>query len=244
MTFEKPAKTYKRGAASNEIYGVLRDEILTLKLEPGASLDETSLSKRFAVSRSPIREALSRLLAGRLVETLPNRSTIVAQIDLRNFGAFIQALDVQQRFATRLAAENRTDADIANLRDLASSFNGTIVEAEPLDILQANFAFHIAVSEAGKNLFVTRHYRELLSEARRLLHMHVQVLDTVARKEVMQDQHDDFIDAIAAQDIMQADAIAHEHTMQFHDRFLEALKHTADTGFDIGLSLASTKAGQ
>lgn len=241
---DKPAKTYQRGAASNEIYGVLRDEILTLKREPGAALDETSLSKRFAVSRSPIREALNRLSAERLVETLPNRSTIVAQIDLRNFAAFIQALDVQQRLATRLAAENRTDADLANLRNLASAFNKTIVMAVPLDIMQANFAFHIAVSEAGKNPYVTRHYRELLSEARRLLHMHVQVLDTVARKEVMQDQHGDFIDAIATQDIMQADAIAHAHTMQFHDRFLKALQHTPDRDFDIGLSLDSAKAGQ
>lgn len=66
------------GAAAREIYHVLRDEILTLVLEPGLPLDETSLSKRFSVSRSPVREALNRLLAERLVETLPNRSTIVA----------------------------------------------------------------------------------------------------------------------------------------------------------------------
>ncbi len=244
VAFDKPAKTYQRGAASNEIYGVLRDEILTLKLVPGASLDETSLSKRFAVSRSPIREALNRLLAERLVETLPNRSTIVAQIDLRNFAAFIQALDVQQRLATRLAAENRTETDLAKLRNLASAFDETIDKAVPLDIMQANFAFHIAVSEAGKNPYVTRHYRELLSEARRLLHMHVQVLDTVARKEVMQDQHQDFIDAIAAQDIAQADAIAHAHTMQFHDRFLKALQHAPDSSFDIGRSSVSAKVDQ
>ena len=59
----------------------------------------------------------------------------------------------------------------------------------------------------------------------------------------MQDQHGDFIDAIAAQDIMQADAIAHAHTMQFHGRFLKALQHTPDADFDLGLSLGSTKGG-
>lgn len=68
--------------------------------------------------------------------------------------------------------------------------------------------------------------------------MHVQVHDIVAHKEVMQDQHGDFIDPIAAQDITQSDAIAHAHTMQFHDRFLNALQHTPDTGFDIGLGAA------
>lgn len=237
MALDKPAKSFQRGAASGEIYGVLRDEILTLKLEPGSPLDETSLSNRFSVSRSPIREALNRLLAERLVETLPNRSTIVAQVDLRNFAQFIQALDVQQRLATRLAAQNRTAIDIARLRSLAGAFNETIDGAPPLGIMQANYAFHIAVSEAGRNPYVTRHYRELLSEARRLLHIHVQFLDTMNRKEVMQDQHHDIVDAIEAQDVVQADAIAHAHTMQFHDRFLKALQYAPAVGFDIGLSI-------
>ncbi len=244
MESDKLVKSFQRGAASSEIYSVLRDEILTLKLEPGSSLDETNLSKRFAVSRSPVREALNRLLAERLVETLPNRSTIVASFDLQNFASFIQALDIQQRLATRLAAENRTEDDLLTLRAFAGAFNETTIKAIPLDILQANFAFHIAVSEAGKNPYLTRHYRELLSEARRLLHMHVQILDTSTRQDVMQDQHDDFIGAIAAQDVARADAIAHAHTMQFHDRFLKALQHSPDAGFDIGLSTASVKSAQ
>lgn len=236
MALNKPTIKYQRGSAATEIYEVLRDEILTLVLEPGRPLDETSLSKRFSVSRSPIREALNRLLAERLVETLPNRSTIVAKVDLQNFASFIQALDVQQRLATRLAAQHRTDADIVRLRKLADSFNASIDGVRKLDILQGNFAFHVAVAEVGRNPYITRQYRELLSEARRLLHIHVQFLDTKNRKEVMSDQHHDIIDAIEAGDVSAADAIAHAHTMQFHDRFLYALQHFPDTDFDLGLS--------
>lgn len=236
MALDKLGKTYRRGLASGEVYRVLRDEILTLELEPGYPLDETSLSKRFSVSRSPIREALSRLLAERLVETLPNRSTIVAQVDLLNFASFIQALDIQQRLATRLAAQNRTEADIPKLRALADTFNESVDEAPTLDIMQANFAFHVAVAEAGRNPYVIRQYQELLSEARRLLHIHVQFLDNIARKEVMRDQHHDFVDAIEEKNVKRADQIAHAHTKQFHDRFLNALQYAPDAGFDIGLS--------
>ncbi|WP_299562884.1 GntR family transcriptional regulator [uncultured Sulfitobacter sp.] len=233
MTQDKPPKTFQRGAASSEIYRVLRDEIITHRLAPGYPLDETGLSKRFAVSRSPIREALNRLLAERLVETLPNRTTIVAQVDLRDFAPFILALDVQQRLATRLAAQNRQDADVKRMRHLAEAFNESVDEATALDILQANFAFHVAVGDAGRNPYVARQYRELLSEARRLLHIHVQSLDTVNRRGVMRDQHHDFVDAIEARDVAQADAIAHAHTMQFHDRFLTAMQYSPDAGFDI-----------
>lgn len=235
MTSQKQSKPFQRGAAAGEIYAILRDEILTLTLEPGSSLDETSLSKRFDVSRSPIREVLHRLSSARLAQTLPNRATIVAPVDLAKFPDFIQALDVQQRLATRLAAMNRTDEDIARLRVLADAFNLHIEAPDALQIMQANFAFHVGVAEAGRNSYVTRQYRELLSEARRLLHIHVRFLESVGRKYVLRDQHHDFVDAIEAQDVETADAIAHAHSMQFHDRFLKALHHTPDEGFNIGM---------
>jgi len=234
---ERTPTPFQRGAAASEIYRVLRDEILTLQLEPGKPLDETSLSRRFSVSRSPIREALSRLLAERLVEALPNRSTIVAQVDLRNFPALIQALDVQQRLATRLAAQNRMPEDLPRLREFADVFNDSVGEASALTILQSNFAFHVAVAEAGRNPYVTRQYRELLSETRRLLHIHVQFLDNADRIEVMRDQHHDFVDVIEAQDVERADAIAHAHTMQFHDRFLKALRYAPEVSFDLSLPI-------
>lgn len=237
MTKQGHVLSFQRGSAAGEIYRMLRDEILTLQLLPGQPLDETSLSNRFAVSRSPIREALNRLLAERLVVTLPNRSTIVAQVDLRDFPALIQALDVQQRLATRLAAQNRESEDIQRLRELADVFNESVEQASALAILQSNFAFHVAVAEAGRNPYVTRQYRELLSETRRLLHIHVQLLNERDRMDVMRDQHYDFVDVIEAQDVEAADAIAHAHTIQFRDRLLKALRYAPVANFDLGLSV-------
>lgn len=236
MASETHTKTYRRGTAANDIYAVLRDEILTLTLDPGSPMDETSLSKRFSVSRSPIREVLQRLTSERLARTLPNRTTIVAPVDLKNFPFFIQALDVQQRLATRLAAKNRSDADVSKLRELADAFNNLIEDVDPLEIMQANYLFHVAVAEAGDNPYVTRQYRELLSEARRLLHIHVQFLDAVDKKYVLRDQHHNFVDAIEAGDIEAADVIAHTHTMQFHDRFLKALRYTPDGSFEFKMA--------
>nr|WP_280520621.1 GntR family transcriptional regulator [Phaeobacter sp. J2-8] len=165
---------------------------------------------------------------------MPNRSTIVAPVDLKHFPEFILALDVQQRLATRLAAQNRTEEDIGRLRALADDFNLFVHDSNALKIMQSNFAFHVGVAEAGRNPYVIRQYRVLLSEARRLLHIHVRYLDAANRKHVMRDQHHDFVDAIEAQDVTAADAIAHAHSMQFHDRFLAALRHEPDESFKIG----------
>ncbi len=211
----------------------LRKEILTHELKPGAPLDETSLSKRFDVSRSPIREALNRLLAERLVENLPNKGTIVANVDLENFPSFIEVFDLQQRYATRLAARNRTSVDMVKLRDLVKAFDDAVKEYDPLKILQSNFEFHLAVAEAGKNPYLVRQYKELLSEARRYIHIHLRSLETAKEKAILKGHHRDFLEAIEARDVEAADAIAHEHTLKFHDRFLEALKGQIDNDFSI-----------
>src|SRR6202000_3207039 len=57
----------------------IEEEIATGKLLPGTRLDEVDLATRFGVSRTPIREALRLLLGEGLVETRPQRGTVVAQ---------------------------------------------------------------------------------------------------------------------------------------------------------------------
>lgn len=78
----------RRGSGVKLVYDLLRDEILDLVLPPGSPIDEVQLAERFGMSRTPIREALVRLAGEGLVETLPNRSTMVANIDFLNLHRF------------------------------------------------------------------------------------------------------------------------------------------------------------
>ncbi len=73
----------KRGSGVKMVYDLLRDEILDLVLSPGSPIDEVQLAERFKMSRTPIREALVRLAGEGLIDTLPNRSTMVSNIDFQ-----------------------------------------------------------------------------------------------------------------------------------------------------------------
>ncbi|MEX0628128.1 MAG: GntR family transcriptional regulator, partial [Cucumibacter sp.] len=86
-----------RGYGAIHIFDRLRDEILSLHLRPGQLIDEASLAARFQVSRSPVREALVRLAAEGLVESFPNKGTIVTPLNVDEFPAFIDALELVQR---------------------------------------------------------------------------------------------------------------------------------------------------
>lgn len=222
-----------KGAGWTGVYDVLRTEILSLKLEPGALLDETGLSRRFGFSRSPIREALIRLAGDSLVVTLPNRTTIVAPVDIASFPKYVDALDIAQRVNTRLAAELRSDADLASIADAQKDFIAAVEGRDHLAMSQTNKDFHMAIARAGKNPYMAAFYEKLLDEGRRILHMHFDYLDRTRDGKLLTDEHEEMIAAIRMRDVQRADHLAHVHTRQLRDNFLEFLRKNYTTDIKL-----------
>ncbi|MDD9730723.1 GntR family transcriptional regulator [Mameliella sp. AT18] len=230
-------KTQKqaKGLGARHVYETLKKEILTLALEPGTPLDETTLSQRFAMSRSPIREALVRLSADGLVEMLSNRSTLVAPINLAEFPRYVEALDFLQRINTRLAARHATPDDIKKMRALAKAFDDACRANDYLAMSATNRDFHMSIANAGRNLYLARSYGQLLDEGRRILHMHFDYIRRSDTDALLNPEHYEMIDAIEKRDISLADRLAHEHTRQFHNRFMEFLRARYDDDFEFEL---------
>ena len=105
-TEQTPVNERKRGSGVKMVYDILRDEILDLVLPPGSAVDEVQLAERFGMSRTPIREALVRLSGEGLIDTLPNRSTMVSNIDFLNMHTYFDALTLMYRVTTQLAAQH------------------------------------------------------------------------------------------------------------------------------------------
>ncbi|WP_343079271.1 GntR family transcriptional regulator [Ostreiculturibacter nitratireducens] len=236
----KAEKKQAKGLGARHVYEELRREILTLALEPGTPLDETTLSQRFSMSRSPIREALVRLSADGLVEMLSNRSTLVAPIDLAGFPRYVEALDFLQRINTRLAARHRSDRDIERMTGLAKAFDEACRENDYLAMSATNRDFHMAIAEAGKNPYLARSYGQLLDEGRRILHMHFDYIQSSKTDRLLSSDHYDMIDAIRDRDVEKADLLAHDHTRQFHDRFMNFLRARYDDDFTFEKPLSSS----
>ena len=225
-----------RGEGWKRAYETVRDEILSLTLAPGTYLDETSLAERFDMSRSPIREALIRLAGDGLVINLANRSTIVAPIDVMSFPKYVEALDIAQRMNTRLAAEYRTDTDLAHIAKQQKAFEGAVKAGNHLKMSQANKNFHMAIAEAGKNQYLTDFYGRLLDQGRRMLHLHFEFLERTQDGYLLTEEHGLMLEAIRNRDALRADQLAHAHTRQFRDNFIEFLKENYSQGVSLQIN--------
>lgn len=223
-----------KGTGWKFAYETLRDEILALALKPGQLLDETTLADRFNMSRSPVREALIRLAGDELVVTLSNRSTIVAPIDIVSFPKYVEALDIAQRMNTRLAAELRGEAEIKAIARRQKEFEAAVRGGDHLAMSGANKAFHMAIAAAGKNAYLAGFYDRLLDQGRRMLHLHFDYLERTPEGYLLTDEHAEMLEAIRDRDVRRADALAHAHTRQFRDNFLDFLKenHAGDVSLD------------
>jgi DNA-binding GntR family transcriptional regulator len=123
----------------------LRELILGGDLSPGARLGEVELAERLGVSRTPVREALSRLAAEGIVEIQANRGARVATWTVAELEGVFDLRSILEPQLTAFAVPNAGPADVAELADLAQRMVevGSPGPEQNLDALvPLNRAFH------------------------------------------------------------------------------------------------------
>ena len=98
-----------------QLYRHLRQTIIQGELKPGQALSEAETSKRYAVSRQPVREAFIKLAEERLVDILPQRGTFVRKISVDEV---MDARFVREVIEVAVAEELAVNHDAALIREL------------------------------------------------------------------------------------------------------------------------------
>ena len=159
--------------ASDKAYRALLSEIVDGTLAPGAMLAEVEQSTRLGVSRTPLREALSRLTADGLVSAQPGRGVVVTEI---SYGDIVELYEVREGLeeqAARLAAQRRDPAVFLKLKEQFLAAPGLIESGEQgiRVYYELNQKFDEAVDVSVKNDYLVtalRNVRMHLSRIRRM----------------------------------------------------------------------------
>ncbi|QOG08732.1 GntR family transcriptional regulator [Aureimonas sp. OT7] len=226
--------THKRGAGVGFVYETLRNEIVELKLKPGSAMDEVQLSARFAMSRTPIREAMVRLLSEGLLVALPNRATIVAQIDFLNLPHFFDALTLMYRVTTRLAAANHGADAMKAIEARQADFVAAVARRDALAMIATNRDFHLEIARAGGNVYYTDMFTRLLDEGRRILRLYYSSFNDMLPRPYV-DEHEALIAAISQRAVDEADMLAAAHARQIIGHIQTAVSADARVNAEITL---------
>jgi DNA-binding GntR family transcriptional regulator len=124
----------------------LRNAILRGDLRPGQKLDQSELAEALGVSRSPIREALRTLSAEGLVEVIPHRGAIVAELSADELEEILILRGVLEGMAARLAVPKMDDERVKALQVVFEEMNRTI---DPDRWVELNHRFHQTIYQAA-----------------------------------------------------------------------------------------------
>jgi len=198
----------------------LRLRILTLAIAPGSDLDETALSATYGVSRTPLREVLQRLAGEGYVQLAENRCAKVVSMDLAAMRAFFRTAPLIYASAARLAAENRTAAQLDALKAVQARFASAATARDAEAMALANHRFHALVGEMAANDSLMPSLNRLLIDHTRLAQMFYRPASAAEAMAVTEasHQHDAMIAAIAAGDAETAAALTLSHWDLSRDR--------------------------
>jgi DNA-binding GntR family transcriptional regulator len=196
------------GTATGRVRGALEEEILSGDLKPGERLDETGLSLRFGVSRTPVREALKQLAASGLVRVRPHQGATVVKPTLAELLEMFEVMGSLEATCARLAARRHTLADQAAMRAALEACEAAAARGDGFDYYGANNHFHEAIYTATRNNFLagqTLGLRNRLMPYRRFITFHPGRMSRSNR------QHREVMEAIFAMDVETAAARMAKH---------------------------------
>jgi DNA-binding GntR family transcriptional regulator len=134
---------------SDRLTQTLEEMILQGDLKPGARLDEATLAKEFGVSRTPVREAIQRLMAMELVEQKARKGPAVTVLPIPRLVGMFELMAEFDVLSARLAARRATGDERVHLRELIERSRKAI--DDPHAYTQLNREFHWAIYAASHN---------------------------------------------------------------------------------------------
>jgi DNA-binding GntR family transcriptional regulator len=133
------------------VRSALEKDIFSGNLPPDSPLDEDAIAQRFAVSRTPVREALLQLIEAGLVEKPSRQRAVVAPLDLRRLIQMFETLSELEATCARIAARRITEHEKEALAAIQRLSDAALAAGDDDEYGRQGIRFHVAVWRAAHN---------------------------------------------------------------------------------------------
>ncbi len=194
--------------SAEEIRRGLAERIISGTLPPGTALDESQIAAEFAVSRTPVREALRLLAASGLVAQRPHAKALVAKPDEAELAGMFEVMGYLEALCAGLSALAMTTFERDALDALHAAMAPIVRDGDTARYAEANDVFHTAIYQGAHNAYlseITRSTRQRLQPFRRA---QFAALGRLSRSHA---EHGLIVEAILRGDRAEAEAAMRRH---------------------------------
>jgi len=226
MTYPLKRSKSKARAAENlsaRVYTQIKNLILCNEIMPGQKLHHQQLSERLGVSRTPIREALTRLVQEGYVSFLPNRGFTCKEIRMQEAEELYELREALEAFAVEKAIETVTDAALRRLRDKMNAYGRDVQNRFTRDRLVYDQDVHLEIAQLAGNETLKNTLSHVFE--RIVLKRRTDGLYDPARGIAAHQEHLRLLEAMERRDTARAVAILRSHVQAGKKNVMGDLEH-------------------
>jgi GntR family transcriptional regulator, carbon starvation induced regulator len=186
-----------RGSSVDRVHSAVRELILSGKYEPGSRLILSRLANEHGVSFIPVREALRRLEAEKMVRVERNRGATVTELSIEDMRDIYETRLVLEEHALRAAIALGEPEQMERSRSALKAMAERFDRGEERAAYAHHEEFHLSLYEAGGSMWTVHLVRQLWSSAERYVRLAASVRPDA---KLFVAEHEEIFAAVEARD--------------------------------------------
>lgn len=201
------------------LYAALKRMAVDFRIRPGERINEVALARELDASRTPLREALNRLVAEQLIDFQPGKGFFCRALDPETIFKLYEMREILEEAAVRLACERASEASITALKESLYA-DGLVYQGKSVrEVTAFDEAFHIGIAALSGNGELVRQLAQLNERIR-----FIRWVDMSSRVMATKGEHKRIMHAIEARDADQAATIMHHHIAKRMDQITAVVR--------------------
>lgn len=216
-------KNIERSTIKEQVYAIIKENILNGTLKPGEWLQENKLADLLNVSRSPIREALKQLVGEGLLENIPNKGVFVKKLGIKDIYNIFEFREVMEHYAIEKSIKLITNKDIKVLNKISSELIKAYEEKDVIKYCNVDTKLHDFIYIMSDNEIIY----EIVNNVFPLLQpFRIISLNSKRRFEESLDEHLCLINSLIEKDFNKAWDCSKNHLVSARDVIIGQLNTT------------------
>ncbi|WP_330401021.1 GntR family transcriptional regulator [Sporanaerobium hydrogeniformans] len=200
--------TSDKSSLREKVFATMRESILEGRYKPGEVLRETVIAAELHVSRTPVREAIRKLELEGLVQSIPNKETIVTGISEEDVQDIFKIRNRLEGLAGSMAAERVTKEELVEMEEILTLTAFYIGKEDCSHVLELDHRFHDCIYKATKSkilMHLLSDYHSYIQKVRK------QSVEIPGRMQRLLEEHTAIYKAIEEGDGKKAENLMNKH---------------------------------